>query len=111
MTDNDSRTRERVPFEIAAVFTHHEQTYTCTCENISMGGVLLESEELFPVGLSGFVEIILRSGFEQLEVKGLCHIVRVVTSLDSLNQIGLEFDDLDSESSIVLFNMIRYQKV
>ncbi len=110
MTDNDSRMRERVPFEIEAVFTHQGKSYTCSCENVSMSGVMLASEELFPVGLAGSISIVLRSGSEQLEVKGQCHVVRVVTSVDSLNQIGIEFDAMDSESSIVLFNMIRYQK-
>ena len=111
MKDDNKRIRERVPFEIEDVFTHDGTSYTCKCENISMSGVLLDSTEFFPIGTAGTLLITLKSGTEFLEVKGACHVARVIPSANDYFELGLEFESLDSESSIVLFNMVRYQKV
>ena len=111
MKEDNKRIRERVSFEIEAVFTHDGKSYTCKCENVSMSGVLLDSADFFSIGATGSVLIILTSGTELLEVKSSCRVVRVLPSANDCFQLGLEFDSLDPESSIILFNMIRYQKV
>ncbi len=111
MKEENHRNRERVLFEIEAVFTHDGKAYPCQCENVSMSGVLLDSKDFFSVGETGTVVIILNSGTELLEVKGDCRVARIVPSENDYFQLGLEFESLDSESSIVLYNMVRYQKV
>jgi hypothetical protein len=110
MKKENKRVRERVSFEIEAVFTHEGIEHSCICENVSMGGVLLESSEMFPVGAAGTVLIVLTSGSEQLEIKSSCRVARVVSFENDVFHLGLEFEALDSESSIVLYNLLRYQK-
>lgn len=111
MKDDNKRIRERVDFEIEARFIYNGISHLCTCGNISMGGVLLETESFIPVGEMGTVVIILNSGSKVLEVTGECRVVRVMPAANDRFEVGLEFQLLDSESSIVLYNMIRYQKV
>lgn len=110
MRKENKRVRKRVSFDSEAVFIHEGVKHICTCENISMGGVLCETAEMFPVGTVGTISIVLISGYERLEIRASCRVVRIVSSENDVFHLGLEFEALDSESSIVLYNLLRYQK-
>ncbi|MFH1216843.1 MAG: PilZ domain-containing protein [Pseudomonadota bacterium] len=107
----EKRKRPRVDFSIDAVFETGENIRTDhQCEDISMSGVFLRTSEPFPVGSVGNLLLVLECGDERVEVRAQCRVTRVVVGeSDKPSGMGLEFVSLDSDSSIALFNVVKYQ--
>ena len=63
-----------------------------------------------PVGTVGTVLIVLESGQDRLEVRCQCKVARVVGKKDGASAgMGLEYVVLDPDSSLTLYNVIKYQ--
>lgn len=105
MVKNEKRKRPRVDFNIETVLeTENEVHRSDRCENISMSGMFLRTENPLPVGTTGRITITLTCGESRLEIKGECRVVR-----EEAAGMGLEFTDIDPDSSINLFNVVKYQ--
>lgn len=111
-SDNDKRTRKRVPFVIRMQCkvrdTVIEYPYS---QNISMAGVFLRTDSVFPVGTKAEIVITLECGEVRLIVKADCKVTRVVfpNTADSPAGMGVEFTKLTPDGSITLFNIIKRQ--
>ena len=108
---SERRKRPRVDFVIKVVFETKDQVREdLQCENISMSGLFLRTDAPLPVGTVGAVLIVLESGQERLEVRCECKVARVVGKEDdSFAGMGLEYVVLDPDSSLTLYNVIKYQ--
>ena len=111
----EKRKRPRVDFVITARFENGEHDpVEYRCQNVSMSGVFLQTDNPLAVGTSGRLSILLASGEERLEVRGECQVVRTIgigvgIGGNGSAGMGLEFVNLDYASSITLHNMVRYQ--
>ena len=107
----EKRKRPRVDFSIKVVFhTENLVLKDQQCENISMSGLFLRTATpLFPETV-GQLRIILECGQKRLEVRSKSKVIRVVYDDNGKTAgLGLQFVDLDSESSLNLYNVIKYQ--
>ena len=111
MAQEERRRHPRVKFVITAVFeTADDVRKDHQCENISMSGLFLRTDEPLPVGTRGNVLIVLECGDDRIEVRAECKVSRVVDSKSGqLSGMGLEYVALDPDSSIALYNVVRYQ--
>ena len=107
----EKRIRPRVDFTIKVVFqTDIINLQNEQCENISMSGLLLRTATLLPLETEGLLQIVLECGEDRLEVRSKSKVVRVVNDENGKTVgVGLEFIDLDSDSSLNLYNVIKYQ--
>ncbi|MEW6519403.1 MAG: PilZ domain-containing protein [Thermodesulfobacteriota bacterium] len=107
----ERRKHPRVDFAVQASFA--AEGLECTdqrCENISMSGLLLRTEAPLPVGTRGRLLIVLVCGEERLEVRAECRVSRVMEDAGGKAYgMGLEYISLDPDSSIALYNVVRYQ--
>jgi hypothetical protein len=101
----------RVDFVVQAVFEaegHVRRDHQC--ENISMTGLFLRTDDPLPAGTRGMLLIVLECGEERLEVRAACQVSRVVNAGSGRSAgMGLEYLSLDPDSSIALYNVVRYQ--
>ncbi|MBI5556075.1 MAG: PilZ domain-containing protein [Deltaproteobacteria bacterium] len=108
---NEKRRYPRVDFVIEALFEAESRAITdLHCENISMSGLFLRTDAPLPVGTRGNLNILLECGEERLEVRAQCRVARVV-GVESGQPLGmgLEYISLDPDSSLALYNVVRYQ--
>ena len=112
--DENKRVRTRVEFPVQVeVKTAAGTTSFAECGDISMNGIFLYTLDPLPVGDVGEICISVGSGLERKEVRALFEVVRVVAPGSDLKEsgMGLLFAGIDPDSSITLFNIIRYQSV
>lgn len=105
MSQEEHRNRQRVPFIVEAVLTVDASpiAYPRT-RDVSMSGIYLLTANPLPVGTQGTLALKLESGLSALAIEATCEVVRQDTE-----GMGLKFTHMDSDSSINLFNVIRYQ--
>ncbi|MCB2182000.1 MAG: PilZ domain-containing protein [Desulfobulbaceae bacterium] len=111
MVINEKRKHVRVEFIIRAIFeTEGQIREDLQCRNISMSGLFLRTENPLPVGTRGNLLIVLECGENRLEVRAESKVARVVGSDNGLPWgMGLEYVRLDPDSSLNLYNVIKYQ--
>lgn len=107
----ERRNRPRVDFTIQVTFDIEDRhLHDLQCENISMSGLFLRTDAPLPLATVGQLSIVLECGEDRLEVRSKSKVVRIVSDESGkIIGVGLEFIDLDSESSLNLFNVIKYQ--
>jgi len=107
----EKRKRPRVDFTIKVIFqAENIDLQDQQCENISMSGLFLRTGITLPLKTVGQLQIVLECGEDRLEVRSKSKVVRVVNDESGKTVgVGLEFIDLDSDSSLNLFNLIKYQ--
>ncbi len=105
MTGKEKRKWARVPYviDVQLKITGKKLYYSVT-QNISMKGVFLKTEEVLPKGTSGEIIINLEFGQTKIQVKADFTVVRSET-----DGMGLNFTSIDPDSSITLYNIIKYQ--
>ncbi len=115
--DKAERLRKRVPFETSITIEYggesvtYRQTY-----DISMNGVFVRTAKPLPVGLKGSFVITLSVGMRNDRIVGRCEVVRSVSIDDGLSEedpglgMGLKFIKLEPDSSIMLYQIIRYNQ-
>lgn len=108
----EKRTRKRVLYRFEAkVEVSGYQVIYPEIHDISMSGVFLKTEETLPVGTKGNITIVLFCGDIQEKIYSQFSVQRIVKQ-DSESQprgFAVLFEDIDTESSITLFNVIKYQ--
>jgi len=107
----ERRRYPRVDFVVQASFTAEGLVRTDNrCENISMSGLFLRTDAPLPVGTRGNLLIVLECGEERIEVRAECKVSRVVGEKSgNAFGMGLEYVSLDPDSSIALYNVVKYQ--
>ena len=107
----EKRKFPRVDFVVQAVFeTEGHVRRDHQCENISMAGLFLRTDAPLPVGTRGRVLIVLECGEERLEVRAACRVSRVVDAGSGRSAgMGLQYLSLDPDSSLALYNVVKYQ--
>lgn len=100
--------RSRVPFETTVSFVVNGETLTglSSCD-VSMSGIFLITPNPLPLGTVGEVTLVLTSGEEEVRVQSQAEVVRVTADGD-MPGMGLAFVDLDPDSSIALYNIVKY---
>lgn len=81
------------------------------CKNLSMSGMLLVLDRALAVGSQGRLEISQQMEEERLEIDSGFEVMRIndLMKKGGICEIGLHFNDLDFDSSVKLYNVIRYR--
>lgn len=107
-----SRSRKRVDFVsgVTLVVRGQEHHYPST-KDISMDGVFICTDEPLAIGENGLMVLNMECGELNAQVKASFKVVRRQKTGESANPsgMGILFTDLESDSSITLFNIVRYQ--
>ena len=110
--EQDRRRRKRVLYSIdAKIELEDKQVYYPEVHDISMSGIFLKSDEPLSINTKGLITIRLILGDIEENVKSEFIVQRIVAKGNKNQPPGfaVQFTELDSDSSIVLFNMIKYQ--
>ena len=109
----EKRGRERIDFSITVVLeTPDNRTYLYDCKNVSMSGFFLHTESPLPIGTACVFTLTMESGAEQLLVKGESTVVRhVIADPAEGHGMGIHISSMDPDSSINLYNIIKYQQI
>jgi len=107
----EKRRHPRVDFAVQASFEAEGLVrMDHRCENISMSGLFLRTDAPLPVGTLGNLKIVLSCGEDRLEVRAECKVSRVMGAASGKAfGMGLEYVSLDPDSSITLYNVVKYQ--
>ena len=109
---DEKRGRKRVVYRIEAKIELENRTVNYSnVHDISMSGIFLESDNPLDIGTKGRITIHLKSGDREEEIKSGFTVSRVVDEAGEKQPAGfaIVFSDLDPDSSILLFNIIKYQ--
>ena len=110
--ESEKRNRIRVNYIISSTFIRGDETeLVCSLHDISMSGAYLATDNPCAIGERGRLLIQLRCGDEDKTVNASCEVVRVISDTKGQNPAGMavQITSIDTDSSIILFNMIRYQ--
>ena len=107
----NKRVHKRVPFEVKVHFdTAVEQIRSHRLLDISMTGCFFETDTPLPQGTLGTIKLYLDSGEQHIVISANGKVIRsLATDIHSKGGLGIEFTEIDTESSIHLFNVIKYQ--
>jgi len=107
----ERRKRKRVPFISGTEFIIENKKIMPQLQDISMSGMSLQTAEIENIGTTGEIVIHLICGEEKKEIHALCRVVRHIlpAAEHSVKGMGLEIVRIDPDSSILLYNLIRYQ--
>lgn len=112
LNNEEKRQRKRVNFKLSTVFINDAGTeYDCLLRDVSMSGFYIVTPNIQPEGSSIDIQIILTSGQDTQKVKARCTVIRSVVEAQYASNSGmaLHISQIDPDSSIVLYNMIKYQ--
>ena len=110
--EDNRRLRERVPFSVVVRWeVMDRETEYNICRDISMNGIYLMTDRIFPIGTKGLLTIRMDAGEQHLELRINCTVARIVGDKLGREQQGmaLTFDYISPDDSLELFNIIRYQ--
>jgi len=110
-TAPERRTLGRVPFTIHLALTTDGKTHNyAETHDISTGGVFAVTDDQMEIGTTG--DFVIRLGSEDsegIEVTGGFEVVSH-SGKDGMSGMGIHFKDLDEQSSIHLYNIVRYNQ-
>jgi hypothetical protein len=112
MSYHEKRKRKRVAFNINTSFVpENGEPLPCVVQDISMSGFFLQTEKPFSQQTKGTVTIHLQFGDESKEVRAECVVARCIEDTEKPENSGMavQIIQIDPDSSITLFNMVRYQ--
>lgn len=105
----EKRQRERVPFEIdVEVSGTGKWLPVKQSKDLSMGGLLLLSEEPIALGEMVSLRFLEQDSENSPVVSG--KVMRVVED-GELWQIGIQFEELSSDTSLFLYHIVQYHKI
>ncbi len=110
ITRGDKRKFKRVDYTIQAVLEMDgsSQVYLQT-RDINMHGIFLETDKPLAIGTTGKLNIHLQCGSQSEYIHASFKVVRhQKAKADQPAGMGVEFTDIDSDSSITLFNMVKF---
>ena len=106
---DNKRVRDRVDFDVSVTLDVHGQKIKYDETNdISMGGMFVFTSFPYPVGTEGIFTIHLSmvETDKEHEIKGKFRVQNNMTKAGSRG-MGLKITDIDTDSSLELFNVIR----
>jgi len=112
ISNEEKRGRERVDFKITSIFLTEDGTECdCLLRDISMSGFYIQTENIQLEGKKIEIQIELSSGMDKQHVKAQCSVIRSTKDPQLLANSGMALNiiQIDPDSSIVLFNMVKYQ--
>lgn len=103
------RKLDRVAFTINLALTTQDRTLNYSeTHDISTGGIFVVTDDQLDVGTTGDFVINLTSGGNGgVEIKGRFEVVSH-SDKDGVRGMGIHFKDLDPDSSIRLYRIVRY---
>ncbi|OHD63294.1 MAG: hypothetical protein A2096_04395 [Spirochaetes bacterium GWF1_41_5] len=106
---NDKRQRKRIDYNIEVLLDAGKETlvYNKT-RDISMNGIFIITDSPFAKGSTGTLTINLTFGEQKAVIKAGFIVARSIKDQGSDSGMGLNFTNLDTESSIHLYNIIAY---
>lgn len=105
----EKRKRKRVEYDVDVQLRRGETWLTVQSENISMGGILVLMAGDIAVGDKCRVKISTDAELKTLLLTTDVEVVRVDTADDETKQkVAMKFTSLDFDSSVTLFNIVRY---
>jgi c-di-GMP-binding flagellar brake protein YcgR len=109
--DSEKRERNRANFKTTVSLNVDGQKYAGECTDISMNGMSIIVGEEFPIGTKGTADIIHTFGEQSLSIASPFEVVRISKhpKFDKKHEIGIHFQNMDSDSSLELFRVIRNQ--
>ena len=118
MKDKNKRLRERAPFKTDIILSmgKAKKRYSKT-RDISMNGLFVETDnvsDILPLGSEGKIKILLIFGESKIIIKGKFRVMRVIDLVKDKNGnplpsgFGIELFDFEGDSSIELYNVLRY---
>jgi hypothetical protein len=118
MSRPEQRRRPRVELGSELLVRLEGRLLRAVCSNVSMSGALLEIDLEVPleprealVGQRGELELVHRCGEERLAVGASFEVIRVdpLFSDPGALLLGVRFIGMDTESSIHLYELVRWQ--
>ncbi len=100
----------RVEFAVHATMDFDGETLEVGCHNLSMNGMLVTSTKALAPGTSGKVRILHVMGRESLLVLANFKVIHSQEN-QGVNTMGLSLFDVDGDSSINLFNIVRHNSL
>ena len=91
------RKKVRIKFPDIEDKPYGKTFYYVLCEDISQGGIKIPSEYFLPVKQALHMEVNLEDSFGVVNTRGKVRWIKSATS-DSTYQVGIEFEDMSSES-------------
>jgi hypothetical protein len=118
MKNKNKRLRERAPFKTDIILSmgKAKKRYSKT-RDISMNGLFVETDnvsDILPLGSEGKIEILLILGESKIIIKGKFRVMRVIDLVKDKNEnplplgFGIELFDFEGDSSVELYNVLRY---
>lgn len=108
----EKRGHMRVDFFLETYYkTVDGQQFACMLKDISMSGFYILSNNPQPTGTQVELIINLNSGQDKQAVNAKCAVIRMIKEKEKSVKTGmaLHIHQIDPDSSIVLYNMIKYQ--
>ncbi len=108
----EKRERIRVDYVIGTEFIlENGKKLNCIIRDISMGGAFLLTEYPEPPQSKGQLKIVLKCGEEEKKVQAHCVVIRAVNNSDNPqdNGMAVQILEIDTDSSIVLYNVVKFQ--
>ena len=108
----EKRIRKRVDYLIDTTYIIADGSeIPCIIHDISMSGFYLQTEDPQPEQSKVQVKITLQIGNEKQKVSAECIVIRSVRDTENSENSGmaLQVIRIDQDSSITLYNMIKYQ--
>ena len=105
----DRRKHDRVGFKtgikISLIVDNKEVKLESNSENLSLKGVFIDTDQVFPVGTACFVKIYLTGGQDDVVLSMQGTIVR-----QTQKGVGVEFDSMDVDTYSHLRNIVQYNR-
>lgn len=107
-TAPDRRKLGRVDFQISLTLTTGGRSIDCgETHDISTGGIFVVTEDPLDIGTTGdFVINLAAADTDTVEIKGRFEVASHVEK-EGMGGMGLTFKDVDSDSSIHLYRIVR----
>lgn len=108
---DEKRRQARISYKAEIRVEVNGDKLSGTCKNLSMSGMLLVLDRTLAVGSQGRLEISQEIEGERLEIGSGFEVMRINDLMKNggICEIGLHFNDLDFDSSVKLYNLIRYR--
>jgi c-di-GMP-binding flagellar brake protein YcgR len=106
----ERRRRKRVEYRVEIQYAFEGEWHRAKSVNISMSGLLLEVDRELRIGEFGKIRIVKDSLKEDALVAANVEVVRSEAgeSANETREVALRFTRMDFESSVNLFQVIRY---
>lgn len=105
----ERRRYRRVDYVVSIEIDGKERPFRGRTVNVSVRGMLIESEELLNRGDKGIVRLFESCGEDSLLIGARFEVAWMMPREPGGCSCGVELTEIDSESSINLYNIVRYQ--